>query len=353
MEISRTTKAYLAAAGGSAGLVLDYASRNGELAELTGGIFADHRLYNRAPKSQSQYVARGQDITGDFSTAVLTAQFSTELNMQLAREVLSILQPNAQLFILLPAGYAIQPYTALPCIERISLENGGEQIIALRRDESFIDASERVTRYVLNTREEQLSLEAGPGVFSPEKLDLGTKALLDVLQFSGGRVLDLACGNGVMGIWAAVNGASEVTMLDADLRAVKCAQRNAALNGVVAEVVPGDALTAQGWRERFDYILCNPPYHSDYAVARDFIEGGFKALSVGGSLWLVVKNPKWYREKMSNVFGGARVIEKDGYAVVMGEKRGEQRTAQTNNHKRANKTTRKHEKRMARVSKGK
>lgn len=352
MEISRTTKLYLSIKGDLPGPVLDYGSRNGELAELTGGIFADHRLYNRPTKGQAQYVARGQEITGDFSDAVLTAQFDTELNLQLARELLSILQTDNHLYILLPAGYSVEPYLSFPVTHRVLGEPRGEQVIELRRGaKSSIDISERTYRYTLDVAGKRLTLEAGSGVFSPSEVDAGTRVLLDVLQLRGGHVLDLACGNGVMGLWAQVNGASSVTMLDADLRALRYAQQNAAANGVVAEIVAGDGLKAQDWRDKFNYILCNPPYHSDYSVAKGFIEDGFRALTIGGSMWLVVKNPTWYREKMKNVFGGARVIEQDGYSIVMGEKRGA-RPAQVKSQGKEHKTTRKHEKRMARVGRG-
>ncbi|MBF0271424.1 MAG: 50S ribosomal protein L11 methyltransferase [Magnetococcales bacterium] len=47
-----------------------------------------------------------------------------------------------------------------------------------------------------------------------------------------GRVLDMGCGSGVLGIWAAMLGAEGVVGTDLDPVAVETAQRNARLNGV-------------------------------------------------------------------------------------------------------------------------
>ena len=69
-------------------------------------------------------------------------------------------------------------------------------------------------------------------------------------------------------------------------------------------------------------ILSNPPYHTDFAVAKGFIEDGFKKLLVGGKMVMVTKRLDWYRNKLSSVFGGVTVKEKDGYYVFLAEKRG-------------------------------
>ena len=71
----------------------------------------------------------------------------------------------------------------------------------------------------------------------------------------------------------------------------------------------------------FDLILSNPPYQSDFAVAKHFIEKGFNRLVVGGRMLMVTKRRDWYRNKFISVFGGVRVREIDGYFVFDAEKR--------------------------------
>lgn len=80
-----------------------------------------------------------------------------------------------------------------------------------------------------------------------------------------------------------------------------------------------DAVDAAG----FDLILVNPPYQSDFAVAKRFIEKGFNRLKLGGRMAVVVKRGTWYRNKMRAVFGGVRDFEVDGYHVLVSERRSE------------------------------
>jgi len=39
----------------------------------------------------------------------------------------------------------------------------------------------------------------------------------------------------------------------------------------------------------FTLILSNPPYHTDFSVAKNFIEGGYKRLVIGGRMVMVQK----------------------------------------------------------------
>lgn len=170
---------------------------------------------------------------------------------------------------------------------------------------------------------EVLRLETRPGLFSPKRLDRGTLAMLSVVEFAPGqRVLDLGCGCGVVGILAAKKcGAENVVLADIDPEAVAVSRLNAARNGV-AEVrcVVSDGLT--GVREAdFDLILSNPPYQSDFSVAKRFIEKGFNRLKVGGRMLMVTKRLTWYKNRLGAIFGGVKVREIDGYYVFEAEKR--------------------------------
>ncbi len=170
-----------------------------------------------------------------------------------------------------------------------------------------------------------LELEAHDGLFSPRHIDRGTLAMLSVVPPEPGmRVMDLGCGYGVVGIAAARRcGAENVWMSDADPSAAAAARRNAARNGVPGvHIACGDgfdAVDAAG----FDLILVNPPYQSDFAVAKRFIEKGFNRLKLGGKMAVVVKRGTWYRNKMRAVFGGVRDFEVDGYHVLVSERRSE------------------------------
>ena len=77
----------------------------------------------------------------------------------------------------------------------------------------------------------------------------------------GGAVLDMGTGSGVAAIAAARAGAGRVVAVDLNPAAVTCAAENARRHGVAARVAvrEGD-LFAPVTGERFDLIVCNPPY---------------------------------------------------------------------------------------------
>ena len=170
----------------------------------------------------------------------------------------------------------------------------------------------------------RLELETRPGLFSPTRADRGTLAMLSVARFEPGmRVLDLGCGCGLVGILAAkLCGPANVVMSDIDPLAVEVAARNAARNGVAGvKAVVSDGF-AQLTDAGFDLILSNPPYQSDFSVAKGFIEKGFNRLKPGGRLLMVTKRREWYRNKLVSIFGGVRISEVDGYFVFSAQRRG-------------------------------
>jgi 16S rRNA (guanine1207-N2)-methyltransferase len=163
----------------------------------------------------------------------------------------------------------------------------------------------------------ELRFETAPNLFSPTKPDRGSLAMLSCIRFEpNDKVLDLGCGYGLIGIYAAkVVGADRVWMLDNDRTAVDYAGRNLALNSVEGVNV----VLSDGFRElheaNFTKIVCNPPYHVDFSVPKHFIEKGFNRLAVGGTMYLVTKRKTWYQNKLRSIFGGARIRELDSYQV--------------------------------------
>ena len=169
----------------------------------------------------------------------------------------------------------------------------------------------------------RLTFRTLPGLFSPGRADRGTLAMLACAGFEPGmKVLDLGCGWGLVGVLAAkICGAENVTLLDADPDAVAVSAENARANGVggvrtlVSEGFTGLEETG------FDLILSNPPYQSDFKVAKGFIEKGFNRLKIGGRLIMVTKRRDWYRNRICAVFGGVRIRETDGYFVFEAQRR--------------------------------
>lgn len=169
----------------------------------------------------------------------------------------------------------------------------------------------------------KIALETNGEVFSPTAADRGTLAMLSLAEISENDVvLDLGCGCGIVGIYAAkIVGSANVEMCDISENAVGLSCANARLNKVNGvKITVSDGL-AEITRKDFTVILSNPPYHTDFSVAKGFIENGYRHLSVGGRMLMVTKRLDWYKNKLTSVFGGVRVYERDGYFVFIAEKR--------------------------------
>ena len=173
----------------------------------------------------------------------------------------------------------------------------------------------------------ECSFTTNDNCFSPKSVDRGTLAMLSVCKIEPGEsVIDLGCGYGVVGIWAAhFTPPENIYMLELNPDAVMCARLNAVQNGFDGLNI----IESNGYenldRAGFDVILSNPPYHTDFSVAKMFIEKGFNRLKVGGRMYMVTKRLDWYKNKLTSVFGGVRVLEIDGYYVFTAEKRSAQR----------------------------
>jgi len=168
-----------------------------------------------------------------------------------------------------------------------------------------------------------LVFETGNSSFSPHNIDKGTLAMLSVTEIpEAGKILDLGCGYGVVGIYLAKQtGEANVVMSDIDPGLVELAQKNAARNGVGGIL----SIVSDGFKNisinDFSLILSNPPYHSDFSVPKHFIEKGFNRLLTGGKMLMVTKRKDWYKNKFIAIFGGVKIHEIDGYFVFLAEKR--------------------------------
>ncbi len=162
------------------------------------------------------------------------------------------------------------------------------------------------------------SLRSLPNVFSREGLDLGTRFLLEQLPKLEPvtRAIDLACGNGVIGLLALQRGlAAELWFCDESAQAVASARLN------VETVLPGLAAKAHfhhgdGLRDWAgpapELILCNPPFHLQHTVddyaGRRLISQAAAALAPGGQLCLVANRHLDYRRALEHGFRQQRIL---------------------------------------------
>lgn len=175
----------------------------------------------------------------------------------------------------------------------------------------------------------RLRLFGAPGVFSAGEVDLGTAMLLYTLDSSlcgGARVLDVGCGCGVIGLYAAALGA-QADLIDVNWLALDCARRAIAANRIESARLWASDIYSDVGDAPYDLILSNPPFHAgqgvDTEAAEELIVGAWERLSSGGRLRLVANRFLPYDRAMQAVFGQGRVavVKQDRrYRVLEGRR---------------------------------
>ena len=114
-----------------------------------------------------------------------------------------------------------------------------------------------------------------PGVFAYGRFDDGARALVETAEVRpGDRVLDLGCGCGVAGVFAAQQCVPDghVAFVDSNVRAAALSEMNARANGVEKFEVFATAAVEGPEEDSFDVVAANPPYYAGGAIAQLFIE---------------------------------------------------------------------------------
>ena len=176
----------------------------------------------------------------------------------------------------------------------------------------------------VNIRGISLKLVTSSGVFSKKRIDKGTEHLIKTMIIQPGwKILDLGCGYGAIGLFAAKLSNTSPYLIDINKRACQIAKINAKTNNRDATILNG-SLYDPVKDIKFDTILINPPQTAGKDVCFAMISGSKQHLNMNGLLQLVARPNKGGRtlsKKMEEVFGNIDIPAKSsGYSVYISRK---------------------------------
>lgn len=175
----------------------------------------------------------------------------------------------------------------------------------------------------------RLDLTTSNGIFSPERVDVGTRVLLGNVPTPppGGQLLDLGCGWGPIALSLALESPhATVWAVDVNQRALDLVRRNAEslgldnVNAVTPDGVPDDV--------SFMTVWSNPPIRVGKNELHDMLLRWLPRLEPGTDAWLVVQRNlgsdslhRWLQAELPDEFAISRAATSKGFRVLRARRR--------------------------------
>lgn len=139
------------------------------------------------------------------------------------------------------------------------------------------------------------------GVFCKEYLDHGTRVLLENLPLEelSGKILDIGCGYGPIGVVVGKLLNTSVDMVDVNLRAIDLAKDNLILNSTQGRVFESDAY--QNISDVYDVIITNPPIRAGKQKVYEIVFGAKTHLAKNGKLFIVIRKDQGAKSLISDL----------------------------------------------------
>ncbi|MCQ2802179.1 MAG: methyltransferase [Bacilli bacterium] len=165
------------------------------------------------------------------------------------------------------------------------------------------------------------------GVFSKSRIDEGSYIFLKVLLplHLTGRILDLGCGYGPIGLTIAQNELeARVDLADINSRALALASRSGTELELNSRVTFLQSDIYEKIEGPYDSIVVNPPIRAGKVVTYKMYSGAKQFLIDGGSLYIVIRRKQGAESAfkyLETLFENVSVLHKEkGYWIIKATK---------------------------------
>ena len=185
-------------------------------------------------------------------------------------------------------------------------------------NDKSIKSEKRLIKF--NFDSNNFSMYSDNGVFSKDKFDYGTRVLLENINIHNlcGKVLDLGCGTGVVGIiLGTINKNISIDMVDVNDRAIELAKENIKVNNLNNNIFISDVYS--NVNDKYNYIITNPPIRAGKEVIRRFLFGAKDYLNDNGSLYFVMRKDhgvKYMIRELEEMYKVEVINKENGFYIV-------------------------------------
>ncbi len=177
-------------------------------------------------------------------------------------------------------------------------------------------------RYIkYNYGDTSLTLASDNGVFAKDKIDYGSKFLIETFLKTSlikkGDFLDLGCGYGFIGLTLKKMLDVNMTMVDVNKRAIHLTKMNLKSNNLVATVYLSDGFT--NITDNFDVIITNPPIRVGKDILLRLLLDSVSHLKDKGELWFVIRKDQGAKSVMkilAEKYTCAVVAKSKGFYII-------------------------------------
>lgn len=180
-----------------------------------------------------------------------------------------------------------------------------------------IKSNEKI--YVTKINDIELKFYTDNGVFSKNKLDFGTRTLLENLEIDRfkGKILDFGCGIGPIGIYLSLKTKEKIDMIDINKRSISLAIKNSKLNNANTNIFESNIY--EKINKKYDFIVSNPPIRVGNKVLYKILFEAKEHLNENGELWIVInkdQGAKTITKKLEQFYDVTIVEKNKGFYAI-------------------------------------
>ena len=158
------------------------------------------------------------------------------------------------------------------------------------------------------------------GVFSKDGLDFGSRLLLESIPLEevGGKVLDMGCGYGVLGIVLNSLTSCDVDMVDVNLRALHLAEINVRENKC-KNINVFESNCYENINSKYSCIITNPPIRAGKKIVYDIVMNAKDYLEKEGILFLVIRKEQGAKSliiDLKKIYNVEVINKKKGFFII-------------------------------------